>query len=424
MPLEDAKYPRPKLVRIVSRLCIGGVGLQACALHEELASSFDTLLIVGRLAAGEKDMSYLLSSEHNVLRLPKMSREISLWEDALSFWAILKVLRRERPDIVHTHQAKAGALGRFASWIAGVPVIVHTFHGHVFQGYFSPLKTRIYLAIERILGRLSTRVITISESQVREICSKYRIVPLSKASVIKDGFEIGHFGQKGRQEARKALGLAQDAFVVVWAARMAPVKDMQLLARVIRLAAERLVRAYFLVVGDGTERALFEAGIRGCENVVLLGWQDDMATIWSTADVALLTSRNEGTPTSLIEAMSSGIPFVSTDVGAIRDLTVPPLRELPGGVGFQAANGFLTARTPEAILYCLEQAEKDPAVVRKMAALGRAFVLSTFTQQRLVHEMKALYHTLLEQSGKKVYESSQKASGDEGYRDGRPIRIS
>jgi glycosyltransferase involved in cell wall biosynthesis len=390
-----AEAKRRKIVRIIARLNVGGPAQQACLLHEKLSGYFDTRLVFGSLAAGEHDMSHLLGSESNVFRLPQMSREVAVWSDALAFWRIWRFLRRERPDIVHTHTAKAGAIGRLAAWLAGVPVIVHTYHGHVFDGYFSPLKSKLYLAIERFLGRLTTRVIAISTSQNNDLCAKYRIVPAEKLSVIYNGFELACGVRADREEIRKELGIGGDDFVVVWAGRLAPIKDVGLLAQVIRKAFEKHSRAHFLIVGDGTEKAILESMIKGCPNVQLLGWRQDMAAIWSAADLALLTSRNEGTPTALIEAMAAGRPFVATNVGAVQDLAVAPLLDLPDGVGHKAANGFLTSRTAEALLYCIEQTAKDPEAAKQMASVGRAFVLDTFSADRLVHEMSVLYRTLL-----------------------------
>ena len=386
---------KPKLVRIIARLNVGGPARQVCILHEKLAPYFDTHLIVGGLADGEQDMSYLLSSQRNVLQLTKMSREISFWSDALAFWRILRFLRKERPDVVHTHTAKAGALGRLAAWLAGVPVIVHTYHGNVFQGYFGPIRNRIYLAVERMLGQLSTQVIAISESQQQEICMKYHVVPRRKICVIHNGFELEHFAHGSREQARRKFGLKTDDFVVVWVGRMVPVKDVQLLAQVIRRAAEKQSNIHFLVVGDGEEKKELESLVRGCTNVRLLGWRHDMEQIWSAADVALLTSRNEGTPTALIEAMAAGLPFVATHVGGVQDLAAGLLHELPNGMGFRAANGFLNSRVPEVLLDCIEQIAKEPEAARQMASIGRAFALDRFSIQRLVEEMNLLYHTLL-----------------------------
>lgn len=386
------------MVRIIARLNVGGAALQACSLHEKLTGSFETRLITGCLATGEQDMSYLLSSEQNVYRLPQMSREVSFWRDGVALWQIVKLLRRERPQIVHTHTAKAGVLGRVAAWLAGVPVVVHTYHGHVFYGYFNSTKTRMYLAVDRLMGRLSTRVIAVSDSQREDLAMKFRVAPPQKVTVVHNGFELERFSGGSRQDARRAFGFGNDDFLVAWAGRMVPVKDVQLLANVVRKAAESRNKICFLIVGDGTEKPALESLTHGCANIRLLGWRQDMAPIWSAADMALLTSRNEGTPTALIEAMAAGLPFVTTDVGGVRDLALAPFEDLPDGMGCKAVNGFLTPRTPEALLHCIERIANDPEAAKRMGSAGHDFALQTFSVQRQVVDISELYNQLLMQS--------------------------
>lgn len=386
---------KPKLVRIIARLNVGGAAQQVCMLHEKLLPAFETYVVIGSLSAGESDMSYLLASERNVFRLPKMSREISFVSDFLAFWRIFRFLRRIRPAIVHTHTAKAGALGRLAAWMAGVPVIVHTYHGHVFHSYFNRVHTRLFLAAERILARLSTGIVAISESQLEDLTVKYRVAPRKKVWLVHNGFDLSRFAGNFREKARRSLTIREDEFVVAWAGRLVPIKGVELLAAVIRKAADRKSRLRFMIVGDGTERSKLESLLEGCNNFRLLGWRDDMETIWSAADVALLTSRNEGTPTALIEAMAAGVPFVATNVGAVKDVAVGELRELPRGIGLRADNGFLTSQDPEALIYCLEKLAENPHITTQMALSGRTFVLQRFSIGRLVSELTALYHNLL-----------------------------
>jgi glycosyltransferase involved in cell wall biosynthesis len=386
---------QPKVVRIIARLNVGGPARQACMLHERLAADFETRLVTGRLDKGEQDMSYLLSSARDVLRLAEMSRKVSLWSDLKAFWKIFRILRQEQPQIVHTHTAKAGALGRVAAWLAGVPVIVHTYHGHVFEGYFSPLKSKLCLAIERMLGRLCTRVIAISESQKQEFVAKYRVVPEDKLSVVQNGFELKDYCLANRQQARSELGLAADDFVVAWAGRMVPIKDISLLAAVVKKASRSGKKMSFLIVGSGVQKAKLEQLLQSCTNVKFLGWREDMLQIWAAADVALLTSRAEGTPTALIEAMAAGRPFVATRVGAVPDLAVGHLTDLPNGAGQRAANGFLAQRSADALFACLKELAENPKNAEEMGAVARAFALEHFTADRLVEEMKLLYQLLL-----------------------------
>jgi glycosyltransferase involved in cell wall biosynthesis len=412
-PLENQeRHPKPKLVRIIARLNVGGPARQACLLHERLAPFFDCSLVIGNLADSEQDMSYLLSSERNVICLPMMSREVRWWSDALAFLRIMKLLRKQRPDIVHTHTAKAGALGRAAAWLARVPVIVHTYHGHVFQSYFGSWKTRFYMTIERVLCRLTTRVIAISESQARDLSNTYRIVDSNKISVIHNGFDLEQFSQAAKTSAREKLGLGTNDFVVAWVGRMVPVKDVELLNEVIVRASKKSTRIRFLIVGDGSDRGklkcLGETGI----GVQWLGWRRDIHTIWDAADVALLTSRNEGTPTALIESMAAGTPFVATNVGGVRDLAVGQLETLPEGFGFQATNGFLTSQKPEALVHCLEKLEQNPNLQRQMGEAGKIFACRQFSRERLIADMTSLYDHLMSQAGRAASHSSQDWEGN------------
>jgi glycosyltransferase involved in cell wall biosynthesis len=339
-------------------------------------------------------MAYLLGSEDAVYRLPEMSREISC-SDFKALLKIWRILRRERPQIVHTHTAKAGGLGRVAAWLAGVPVLVHTYHGHVFHGYFSKPKTRFFLEIERLLARITTRIVAISESQRQELSIKYRVAPLDKITVVQNGFHFPTFSQEAREAARHALGYQKDDFVLVWAGRMAPVKDVHLLAEVIGATWASSSPARFLVVGDGEDKPELERCIENCKNVRFLGWQKEMDQVWCAADAAILTSRNEGTPTALIEAMSAGLPFVSTNVGGVADLVAGECRPLPDGLGFQAGNGFLTERNAVALGFAIAWLIQNRESARGMGEIGRAFVRERFAANRLVQEMTGLYHQLI-----------------------------
>jgi glycosyltransferase involved in cell wall biosynthesis len=180
---------------------------------------------------------------------------------------------------------------------------------------------------------------------------------------------------------------------------MAPVKDVELLGQVVRRAAAERTAARFVIVGDGEQRAALETAIQGCGNVVLLGWRRDMENVWSAADAAILTSRNEGTPTALIEAMAVGLPFVATNVGAVADLAVGPLQDLPGGMGYRAGNGYLTARTSNALGYSIGELIAQPELARQMGAVGYAFVNARFGSDRLVRELESLYLNLLDKKG-------------------------
>jgi len=394
-PLTERKV---KVARIIARLNVGGPARQACYLHGRLLHSFQSVLITGQLAEGEGDMSFLLPSSENLYRVNSMSRSVSPLSDLRAFLEIVWILRRERPDIVHTHTAKAGLLGRLAAAAAGVPIRVHTYHGNVFEGYFSPLTTRAFLALERLLGKLTTRVIAISESQVTDLSERFRVVKQEKIALIRTGFELLPFAECSRGPAtRETMGILPDEFLVLWAGRMAPIKNVELLASVIR-AARRNPRLRFLVAGDGTESKKFESLTSGCHNLIRTGWCWPMTDMVAACDAALLTSHNEGTPATLIEAMSAGKPFVATDVGGVRDLAVPPFLKAGEGQPTEAANGFLTALDPEMVLASLERLATEPERARTMGQCGRRFALEMHSAERLRDEIEDLYLHLAAES--------------------------
>jgi glycosyltransferase involved in cell wall biosynthesis len=175
---------------------------------------------------------------------------------------------------------------------------------------------------------------------------------------------------------------------------MAPVKDVELLSQVVRVASAQSSKAFFLVVGDGEEKTRLESLVQGCNNVKLLGWWRNMDQIWCAADAAILTSRNEGTPTALIEAMAAHLPFVATKVGGVQDLAVSPLLELPNDMGQKAANGFVVVRTPEALFHCVKELIDDRLGSRKMGEVGHSFVSDQFSADRLIAKIVRLYNNL------------------------------
>ena len=390
---------KPKVVRIIGRLNVGGIARQACFLHQALRSTFDTVLIAGHLDQQEGDMSYLLTSEEGVRWIRSMSRPVRPWTDFLAFLHIIRILRAERPDLVHTHAAKAGTLGRVAAALLGVPVRVHTYHGNVLHGYFGALQTRILIAIERALNKITTRTVLISESQVDELVDKYKIVSPPKASVIRNGYDLSLFGSgpdvRQARDLRQAFGFDDSHFVVLWAGRLVPIKNVALLAQIVR-EAKRSPKLRFLVVGDGTDRGKLETLTTGCSNIYIAGWRTDISALWAAADVGLVTSRNEGTPSALVEAMASGKPFVSTNVGGVIDLAAPPTQVDNRFPVIRAGNGFLTPLEARPILDCLEFLAKNHDVALAMGSVGRSFALAHYSENRLRSDIEKLYFDLLD----------------------------
>jgi glycosyltransferase involved in cell wall biosynthesis len=384
-----------KVVRVIGRMSGGGPPHQAAYLHKALRSAFETVLVVGTVEEDERNMRYLLEDSENVVEIPSMFRSLNPWSDFVSLLTITRVLIRERPDIVHTHTPKAGLLGRVAAFLARVPVRIHTYHGHGFSGYLGKTGSAAVIATEWLLNRLSTHVIAISKSQAAEITSKYRVAPASKVTIICNGIDLSRFASADleRSEARRELGISGDEVLVVWAGRFTPIKDVPLLLRV----AERAVqtpKVKVLILGEGPQRETVVEAARRNHSIQYGGWYEDMKPIWAAADIALLTSKNEGTPMSLIEAMAAGRPFVAMEVGGIQDLAVPPLVTTPSGCK-QALNGYLTSRDPEAIASCIQTLASDPELRKNMGEQGRSFACDTFSQDRLAREITELYQSLL-----------------------------
>ncbi len=402
---------KPKVVRITGRLNVGGIALQACFLHQALRGTFDTVLIAGHLDKQEGDMSYLLASEEGVRRIRSMSRPVHLWADFLAFVQIVRILRAERPDLVHTHAAKAGVLGRAAAALLRVPVRVHTYHGNVFQGYFGALQSKIWIVIERALNKITTRTVLISESQADELVNKYNVVSRKTASIIRNGYDLSQFGSgenlKQARDLRRAFGFDDSHFVVLWAGRLVPIKNVELLAKIVR-EGKGSPRLRFLVVGDGTDRGKLERLIAGYSNIQLAGWRTDLPALWAAADVGLVTSRNEGTPSALVEAMASYKPFVSTNVGGVIDLAAPPIKVDSRSNVIRAANGFLTPLDAGAMLDCLELLAAEPVMAREMGGAGRSFALSNYSDARLQNDIEDLYMQLLGSAGQAAHSNALK----------------
>lgn len=382
-----------KIVRIIARLNIGGPAIHATFLHQKLYPEFDTVLATGRLDTDEGDMSYLLESERGVVWVSTMSRPVRLASDFATLVRIWQLLRRERPDIVHTHTAKAGTVGRLAALMAGVPVIVHTYHGHIFRGgYFGRTITRIFLYIERVLNRFTTQIVTVSESQATELAEEFKVAPRNRIAVIPNGYDLSRFpALAAGTSLRQQWGVNSDETLVVWAGRMVPVKNVDMLADIVRCASSRK-KIKFVIIGGGAELPRLEALLAGCSNVRFVGWFKDMAAAWTAADIALLTSRNEGTPSSLIEAMAAEKPLVTTSAGGVRDLLIGPGGpEEPDLIRY--ANGFAFT-SAESALRALDRLAEDLGLRTSMGNRGRDFALRTYSGERLIDDMRALYYRL------------------------------
>jgi glycosyltransferase involved in cell wall biosynthesis len=390
---SDAETVR--LVRIIARLNVGGPSIQAITLTRRLEPrGYRTRLVRGREAPSEGNMDHLASELGVVPTLvPSMRRDPGVG-DIAALRRLIAIMRADRPQIVHTHAAKAGTLGRLAVLLAcgrSRPVIVHTFHGHSLTGYFSGRTARFYRVVERWLARRTDVLVAVS-AEVRDELAGLGVAPPERFVVVPVGFDLARFADDaGRSRRRTGLrtqwGIVPDAEVVTLVARLVAVKRVDRFLEVAQLLADR-PRARFVVVGDGDLRDQLTASDQARalgERVVWAGFRRDMADVLFASDVVMLTSDHEGTPVSLIEAQAAAVPVVGTDVGGTRSA----VRD--GETGLLAAAGDVPglAGNVAALL-------DDRELAARMSAAGRRHVLARYTLERLVDDHDRLYRSLLE----------------------------
>jgi glycosyltransferase involved in cell wall biosynthesis len=378
-----------RVVRLFSRLNIGGPAVHVILLTAGLRElGYETRLLVGQESAHEGNLLDL-ARQHAVVceQVPGFGREIRIGSDLRALWSLVRTIRRFRPAIVHTHTAKAGLLGRVAARISGVPVVVHTFHGHVLSGYFGPVRNALFRTLEAWLARTCDALIAVSES-VRGDLVALRVAPAERIRVIPLGLELDALARTlPRGGLRRESGVPDDVPLVGIVGRLAPIKDIPTFLRAAQRVREKDARVRFAIVGDGEERPELERlvdalGLRAA--VHFHGWRRDMDAVYGDLDVAVNCSRNEGTPVALIEALAAGRPVVATAVGGTPDLLHRGDfgRLVPAGDDAQLAAAIVEAIT-------------DPAPATARAAAGRRYVLAKHSSRRLAADIDALYRELL-----------------------------
>lgn len=385
-----------RILRVITRLNIGGPSIQAIALTTRLADrGHETTLIHGRLDRGEGDMTYLAPPGAPLTYVTTLCRPISLIDDVRAYVTLLRAIRAFQPHVVHTHMAKAGLVGRLAAITANIgrgrrrARIVHTYHGHVLDGYFSPLKTSLFINLERWLASGTDAIIAISPAIRAELSGGYRIGSDRQYQVVPLGFDLSAFeaiDDDARVAARRTLDIPATAHVVTTVGRLTAIKQHGLFLDAFKRVAAADDRALALIVGDGDLRTDIEANARAlgiADRVRMLGWRRDLDVINAATDVFLLTSRNEGTPVALIEAMASAVPGVSTDVGGVKDVIHD------SSVGRLASFGDAGALAA-AVLDLLGDDDARTAA----GAAARAHVLARYSVGRLVNDIDALYRRL------------------------------
>jgi glycosyltransferase involved in cell wall biosynthesis len=387
-----------KIVRIIARLNVGGPAIHVVlTTHGLERRGHGCTLVVGPVPKDEGSMEYY-AAEWGVpfTRIPELVRPLSPWKDLVALWKIYRILRQEKPDVVHTHTAKAGTVGRTAALLAGVPVIVHTFHGNIFDGYFSPAKTRLFLAIERFLARFTDRIIAVSKSQREELITKYKIAPPEKFQIVRLGIDLGALRSVIRADSHCDPADENRPLVIGWVGRFVEVKDPLFFVEVARAVKSSGARAKFMMVGDGPLRADAEKRIAELDlqqDVTLAGWQRNMADVYAQIDLMTLTSHNEGTPVAMIESMATGRPFVALNVGGMPDLMAGKPQERHGFDVFD--NGIMVyPRDFATFANAVNMLLQDAPLRARMGQAGTEFALGRFSKERLVDDLESLYQKL------------------------------
>lgn len=399
-----------RVVRIIDRLNIGGPAKHVTWLSAGLNSQeFKTVLITGTVPPNEGDMSYFAhASGVEPVIINEMSRELSP-RDLVVVCKLIVELFRLKPHIVHTHKAKAGATGRVAAfiykWLTPSALwlkprkckIVHTYHGHIFHSYYGRFKTRLFLTVEQLLAMFCTdQVITISEEQRREICGTFKVGRREQFAVIPLGIDFGEIGS-WRSSLRKELGIDDKIPLIGIAGRLCEVKNHEMFLEVAAKLRALEVRAHFVIIGDGhlretLEKRVVELGIS--EMVSFTGFRKDALSLYTDLDIVALTSLNEGTPLTLIEAMSCKVPVVATEVGGVVDL-MGARHERKGS--YAVWDHGVTAPSRDVVSFAsgLKFLIEREDLRRQMGKRGRLFVRSRLSKDRLISDIKDLYRELL-----------------------------
>jgi glycosyltransferase involved in cell wall biosynthesis len=378
------------VARVIARLNIGGPAQHVVLLTAGLdRTRFATTLITGRVGETEGDFAETARARGvEPVVISELGRAIRPARDLAALFKLIRMFRHLRPDIVHTHTAKAGTLGRLAARVAGVPLTVHTFHGHVLDGYFSPPVTRFFLMVERRLARTTDRIVAVSP-RLRDQLLAMRIGRPDQVEVVPLGLDLGRFRQRPPTAPvlRASLCIAPGAPLLGSVGRLVPIKDLPTLFRAMATLEENGQPAHLVIVGDGEDRTALTrlAGELGLSTRVhFLGWRSDLETILNELDVVVCSSRNEGTPVALIEAMAAGVPVLSTEVGGVADLVTH------GETGWLVPPG-----DPAAMADGIRRLLAEPSLRTCLAAAGQAVALDRYDVARLLSRMEALYTALI-----------------------------
>lgn len=390
----------PKVLRIINRFNLGGISYNVSYLSRFMPSEFETLLIGGPQEEGEESSLFIPQSMGlNPLLIEEMRRSINPLQDYFAYRRIKKIIREFKPDIVHTHASKAGAIGRLAAIHSKVPIVVHTFHGHVFKGYFGNFITNLFISIERFLSKRSDAIIAISQIQKRDLTELYKVSKPTQTFVIPLGFDLKRFTEdqpNKRNGFRNKYHLKENEIAIGIIGRLAPIKNHFLFIDAIEHVLKNTgVKIKAFIIGDGEtknelQNYLHQKQLGFCETelndstFIFTSWIKNIDWALAGLDLICLSSKNEGTPVSLIEAQAAGKFIVSTNVGGIEDILHP-------------ACGFLSP-PDESVSFInnVLKAVENYETLNLLAKVGSQEIIQKFSYERLCNDMTQLYHQLLQ----------------------------
>lgn len=375
-----------RVLRIIARMNVGGPAIQISGLMKNLDyKDFEQLLVTG--FCGKDEIDYL--DEHAISipirKVDGLGKRVHLLNDLQALIRIRKIINEFKPDIIHTHTAKAGFLGRLAAFsIRRRVIIFHTFHGHLLHSYFGKLKKNGIILIERLLAKFTDALIAVGE-KVRDELLLARIGEITKFHVVGPGLEISDI--PSRPDATESLGILEAEFTVTWIGRAVAVKAPHRILEIAQECQERELNVRFLFVGNGPlEEDLQRIAIENNLNVQFLGWQTEIESILSVSDLVILTSLNEGTPVALIQAQMGGVPVLATSVGSTSEVMI------------HGTSGYAVPYSKETFANIIEDFLENPRKIREFGRSGKSYVLSKFSLENLVNAHEELYKKLLSQS--------------------------
>lgn len=401
-----------KVFRIISRLNIGGPSIYLKFLHEGLNPElFESRLYVGKTSVREGDMAYLFeTSDSKPESVPCLQREINIGKDLMVIFFLTRKLFNEKPDIVDTHMSKAGLCGRIAVIIynllhAKKIKTVHTFHGHVFDGYFSKSKSFVFIYLERMIAKYTDIIISLSKTQKREFAEEYRIAPAKKIKTIELGFNLKPFLESRllRGKFRRKLKIDDTTILVGIVGRLVSIKKHKMFFEAVKIFIQQNpdLPVVIVIVGDGELREDLETYCQShglSDHVKFCGWIKDIESVYADLDVLALTSINEGTPVSIIEAMASSVPVIATDAGGVVDM-IGPAMEKTSDNGFKICERGVFCRKNDAIGFSKGLKwliDNKTSAKGEMVNSARAFVKERYAYKRLVADMEKLYTELVQ----------------------------